>query len=165
MDTRESAGGPSRSAARRILIAEAPSALPDLLDSLHGLAELVPVGSLDEALAEMRRGVDLVVTGLHFDDIRMIDLLADAKRDPALRHVPFLCLRELDPGVPRPWLDSLRVVCAELGATRFLDGLELRASIGSPGSRERVRSLVHELLRDAGPDAAADARAGVKSRA
>jgi hypothetical protein len=72
---------------RRILIADLPAGVSALRRILAAHATVLGTSSLDEAIAAIGLGVDLIVCGIHFDESRMFDLLRRARAHAAARDV------------------------------------------------------------------------------
>jgi hypothetical protein len=91
---------------------------------LEDVIDLVPVyTSADafQALVHEKAAIDLIIATIAFDDSRMVEFLQAVKRDPTMKHIPFLCSRLL-PGVLSDQLvDRMRVVCMQCDAADFVD--------------------------------------------
>lgn len=133
---------PARTAAKpRVLVADAPGALATIRAAIVEELELVPAFTFDEALRNVS-SVDMIISGLHFDDSRMFELLHAAKRGVHLCHKPFLCVRMLEPeGADREYT-SLRAACAAHGAAGFLDLAVLQRSYGLAGAYRQFGRVV-----------------------
>ena len=80
----------------RILVAAQPAAWSVLQQHLEGLADLVAVHSLSEALGVLQRdprGIDLIISSLTFSDHRMLEFLVEVKGNPRTSAIPFLVCR------------------------------------------------------------------------
>ena len=109
-------------------------------------ATVIGMNTLDEAISLLRKGVDLIVCGIHFDDSRMFDLLRLAKADPSIQAVPFLCFRDMDSELTLPIFDSLQIACQALGAVEFIDLFHLKSQFGGEEADKRFRRILTDLL-------------------
>jgi hypothetical protein len=73
-----------------------PEDIEILQQILGNTGKLLERAPLPSAILLLKRGADLIIGGIHFDDSRMFDLLRIAKADPELRGIPFLCFRDID---------------------------------------------------------------------
>ena len=135
-------------AGRRILIASTPAGESILRRILEPLgAKSVSAVTREEALDRVGEGVDLVVCSLRFDESRMLDLLAAIA---SLRpHLPFLCCRVLDSGLPHASLCAAFTAAGHLGAVAAMDFQEIAASEGIARAESELRSYVADHLHDA----------------
>ena len=127
---------------KQILVADVAGGVETLRHVVGPAAEIVGAATLDEALAALRDGVDLVICGIHFDQSRMFDLLRLAKADRATRDTPFVCFRHLDSELPQQVFESLQIACVALGAIGFVDLFELRSRYGVHEADTRLRATV-----------------------
>ena len=135
----------------RVLIADVPEASVVLSACLEKETAVVTAESLEDALAEVRRGVDLVITGVHFADSQMLDLVRTIKSDPALRHLPLICVRLIGAERGPAVLSRLRPVLSSLEAVEFVDLIGLIQAIGAEEAfsefRQRIRSRLAATRR------------------
>ena len=102
-----------------ILLACAPSESATLERLVPREAQVIRVGSIEEARREMERGVDAIICSLRFDESRMLDLAREARA--MLPEVPLLCCSTTSSGVTRSLAHAAAVAAASLGAAAFLD--------------------------------------------
>ena len=114
----------------RILIADVPESVLVLSDLLSTQGAIVPAHDLDEALNGIRRGVDLIVTGIHFADSQMLDLVQRVKTDPRTRALPVICVRVIAAERAPALLTRLQPVLDALGDVEYVDLHGLMQSIG-----------------------------------
>ena len=144
---------------KKILLAESAKVMPIAFDGLGvknrsypiigtsatGIEMLlVPCVTLDMAKEVVRDNIDVILCGLHFDDSRMFDLLRFVKADPALRTIPFLCIKTLEGDVEPTFNESIRIATKALGAVGFYD---LAAKISKVG-HDRAKSEIAEYIED-----------------
>lgn len=82
----------------RVLVAAQPAAWPVLQELLEGVAELVPVHTMREAMQVLERQadrVDLILCTLTFSNHHMLDFLLEVKGSPKTSAIPFLVCRVL----------------------------------------------------------------------
>lgn len=82
----------------RVLVAAQPAAWPVLKDMLEGLADLVPVHTMREAMEVLEQdppGIDLIVCTLTFSDHHMLEFLLKVKANPKTSAIAFLVCRVL----------------------------------------------------------------------
>jgi hypothetical protein len=135
-------------AGHRILIASTPpgeSILRRILEPLG--AQTLSAVTHEEALDRIRKGVDLVVCSLRFDESRMLDLVAATA---ALRpHLPFVCCRVIDSDLPHSWLRAAFAAAGHLGAVAVIDFPELARSEGAGHAESELRASVAIHLQGA----------------
>ena len=133
----------------RILLACTSTGVLVLARILGADAELIPVFSLDEALAALGQHVDLIVCMTQFDDSRMFELLRLAHEQCAA--VPFIACdfgsRMLGAGT----LKAAEVAALTVGARAFIDWAALDHLYGS-GAPERFRAMLGGILGGANAD-------------
>lgn len=135
---------------RRILVADVPVGISAMRRILAPHATVLGASLLDEAIAAIGLGVDLIACGMHFDESRMFDLLRRARAHAAAADVPFVCLCELDGRLGRSLLEGLEIACDALGA-RFVDLHDLRTRYGNDAADDQFRRLVLSLLPSGDP--------------
>jgi hypothetical protein len=124
-------------------------AVPTLERVLEGSASLLPVHTLEDAMALLRceERIDLVVAGIHFDESRMFDLLRYVTS--AFPFVPFLSCRILRTMLPPASIAAVAMSTASLGAVGHFDlPMETRAR-GTQGAEAAFRSLLLSHLHAA----------------
>lgn len=138
----------------RILAADTPQSTVTLRQLLEQHAELVPTGSIEEAVKHMTGRVDLILCDVHFAESRMYDLLRLAKADPATRTIPFLCFRNRDSALTPPVFEGLQIACQALGAVAFIDLYDLKLKYGPAEADALFKASILDLLdeRDAEHD-------------
>jgi hypothetical protein len=134
------------SALKRILVADVPAGVRALENVIGTSATVIGTNSLDEAVFLLRKGVDLIVCGIHFDESRMFDLLRLAKAGPSIQAIPFLCFRDMDSGLTLPIFESLQIACQALEAVEFVDLFHVKSRFGSEEADERFRRILTDLL-------------------
>lgn len=134
------------SALKCILVADVPAGVRTVENVLGMSATVIGTNILDEAVSLLRKGVDLIVCGIHFDDSRMFDLLRLTKADPSTRAIPFLCVRDMDSELTLPIFESLQIACQALGAVEFVDLFHVKSRFGSQDADERFRRILTDLL-------------------
>ncbi len=146
---------------KRVLLAESADVMPFALESLRvkynqfpmfgnnrggKVIHLIPCMTLDSAMDAAHSNIDLVLCGLHFDESRMFDLLRFMKATPALRHIPFLCIKTTE-GVLAPAIyESVKIAIHASGAEGFFDLCELIKKLGSEEALKRIGLYFDELL-------------------
>ena len=111
---------------KRVLVADVPHAERRLAAVLagHRLLFVHTVAVALKALAQ--HDFDLVLIGMHFDDSRMFDLLAEMRAGSRNRDVPVLCYRLRPLAFALPGTEALKAAVEALGARAFVD-LSLQA--------------------------------------
>lgn len=132
---------------RRLLGADTPVGVAMLRGVFAGSFDVIPVHTLDAAVARLRGDLDLILCGLHFDDSRMFDLLRLAKATPATREIPFICYRDLDTQLARPILEGMEIAAKANGALTFVDTFTLKQQAGTARADERFRAIVLQSVR------------------
>jgi hypothetical protein len=134
------------SALKCILVADVPAGVRTVENVIGTSATVIGTNTLDEAVSLLRKGVDLLVCGIHFDDSRMFDLLRLAKADPSIRAIPFLCFWDMDSELTLPIFESLQIACQTLGAVELIDRFQMKLRFGSGEADERFRRILTDLL-------------------
>lgn len=142
---------------KKILLAESIDVMPAALTSLglkcnafpmvgNSLSgknfQIIPCVTLEAAIARAYDQVDLILCGLHFDDSRMFDLLRSVKATPALRHIPFLCVKTTEGVLEPTFYESVRIATRALGAADFVD---LSESANEQGAEQAVRRITRYI--------------------
>ncbi len=134
----------------RVLVAGTRLGIDSVREVLGGDAELVGAQSVTEALAEVDRGVELIICNVRFDDSRMFDFLGALGGRASARGVPVICCRVL----PRPLSVGARRAIAlaleALGVAEFVDVQAIEEEQGSDAARQALRRAALSRLRSAG---------------
>ncbi len=117
-------------------------AVPTLERVLEGRASLIPVHTLEDAIALLRcdRQIELVVGGMHFDESRMLDLLRYVRH--AFPRLPFVSCRILRTKLAPASVDALAMTTVSLGAVAHFDLPKESRTLGTQGGEEAFRSLL-----------------------
>ena len=100
------------------------------------------VTRLDDALAQLGEGVDLVLCNIHFDEGALYALLRAVKAAPAASGIPFVAI-DASPGASSPAIrQSIDIACKMLGADEVIHMAHWRAELGDAEAIEKVRRLV-----------------------
>ena len=134
----------------RVLIAAQPAAAAVLQRMLEGIADSVATHSRADAFTALDQdaaSIALIISTVAFDESRMIDFLQAVKREPAMRDIPFLCMRVLPTVLSDSLIGQVGAVCRDCGAVDMLD-------IATLGDQEGQAALIKAVLRHAGRGAA-----------
>jgi hypothetical protein len=117
-------------------------AIPTLERVLAGRASLLPVYTLDDAMALLRCDdrIDLVVGGMHFDESRMFDLLRYVRE--AFPLMPFVSCRLLRTVLAPASIEAVAMSAASLGAVAHFDLPAESRTLGTQGGEAGFRSLL-----------------------
>jgi hypothetical protein len=117
-------------------------AMPTLERVLDGRATLLPVHTLEDAMALLRfeEHIELVVGGMHFDESRMFDLLRFVRF--AFPLLPFVSCRVLRTVLAPASIDAVAMGSASLGAAAHFDLPMETLALGTQGAEEAFRSLL-----------------------
>jgi hypothetical protein len=129
----------------RALVAAQPRAWTALFPVLEEITDLVPAHTTIDAfrvLDDDPAAIDLIVATIAFDDSRMIEFLQAVKRDPKLRHIPFICSRALAGVLSDTVVDDMRKVCKQCGAIDLLDVTQLSLAEARSAFRSAVLNCV-----------------------
>lgn len=102
--------------------------------------------SFQEAEALIGKDIDLVTCGVHFDRGRMFDLLKRVRSTPKLKDVPFLLALGREVKYSPAILQGIETAAESLGATAFINMLELVSEMGKEDAYEDIRRTVRRLL-------------------
>jgi hypothetical protein len=146
---------------KKILLAESENVMPIAFDGLGvknrsipmigtsatGMAMLlVPCVTLEMAKEVARDNIDVILCGLHFDDSRMFDLLRFVKADPALRAIPFLCIKTLKGKVEPTFDESIRIATKALGAVGFFDLATKIDKVGRDHAMSEIAGYIENIV-------------------
>ena len=124
----------------RALIADVQGPADFIRQSINGrYDEILCVHTFNDAVEALAsQQYDLIISGMHFDECRMMELLWRVKELPQYSDVPFLCVRALQ---AHPEItDSVARSHEVLGAVGFVEIEELNAV-----SRDRLISALDSL--------------------
>jgi hypothetical protein len=126
-------------------------AVPTLERVLDGRATLLPVHTLEDAMALLRceGHIDLVVGGMHFDESRMFDLLRHVRF--AFPLLPFVSCRILRTMLAPASIDAVAMSSASLGAAAHFDLPAARRTLGTQAAEAAFRSVLLSHLPAAHP--------------
>jgi hypothetical protein len=120
----------------KILVADVPEGSARIAECLGLRHDLVITHKLSEALDLVNKiDFDLILSGAHFDDSQMFELLAAVRKSPTLHIKPFVCFRQLESSLFEETKEGIVMAANHMDAC-FLDGkqlsdTELRAAIES----------------------------------
>jgi hypothetical protein len=123
----------------RVLVAGTRQAIATVREVLGEEAELVGAQSVGEALAEVERGVKLIVCNIRFDDSRMFDFLGALGARPAARGVPVICCRVLHRPLSTGSRRAIALALEALGVAEFVDMQSIEEAHGPEAAREALR--------------------------
>jgi len=122
---------------KRILVADTPEAVEILRPVIGDGATLIPAFTVEEALAVVAQGVDMIVAGVHFDKSRMFDLLRMLHADRQLRNTPVVCVRLLTRNQSRATALDLAAVWRRMspavGPDAMVEGKQERHAVAATG--------------------------------
>ncbi|RYY85333.1 MAG: hypothetical protein EOO24_36660 [Comamonadaceae bacterium] len=137
----------------KVLVADDRDAIEAFRRALTGTFELIPVGSVQEAMRVMRDPPALVVCGCHFDEGGMYDLLRQMKASPALDRIPFMAVRCLEGELDDTLYESVKIAVRALGGNAFVDLLRWQRKYGEAQASSRLTALVAQLAQQPHHDA------------
>ncbi len=134
----------------RVLVAGTRLGIAAVREVLDEQAELVGAQSVEEALAEVERGVKLIICNVRFDDSRMFDFLGALAGRPAARGIPVVCCRvrhrPLSAGARR----AIALALEALGVAEFVDMQAIEEEQGQEAAREALRRAALSRLEAPG---------------
>jgi hypothetical protein len=132
---------------RRVLVAGTQDVIDAARAALGGERglELATAYSVAEALEEVKRGVELVLCNVRFDDSRMFDFLGALNAVPEKR-VPVICCRVAKSPISAGARRGIELALEALGVLVFLDMHELESREGSAAARAALREAVMKYL-------------------
>jgi hypothetical protein len=134
----------------RVLVAGTRLGIAAVREVLDEQAELVGAQSVEEALAEVERGVKLIICNVRFDDSRMFDFLGALAGRPAARGIPVVCCRvrhrPLSAGARR----AIALALEALGVAEFVDMQAIEEELGQEAAREALRRAALSRLEAPG---------------
>jgi len=134
----------------RILVAGTRQGIAAVREVLGEQAELVAAESVGEALAEVERGVKLIICNVRFDDSRMFDFLGALAGRPAARGVPVVCCRVLHRPLSAGARRAIALALEALGVAEFVDMQAIEEEQGGEAAREALRRAALSRLAGGG---------------
>jgi hypothetical protein len=134
----------------RVLVAGTRLGIDLVREVLEGDAELVGAQSVTEALAEVDRGVELIICNVRFDDSRMFDFLGALGGRASARGVPVICCRVLHRPLSVGARRAIALALEALGVAEFVDVQAIEEEQGSDAARQALRRAALSRLRSAG---------------
>ncbi|WP_194725031.1 hypothetical protein [Noviherbaspirillum malthae] len=129
-----------------LLIAVSPQDTPLVHDVLDDEFNLLVCHSFQDAETLLAKDFSLVTCGVHFDQGRMFDLLQLVRSNPKSYQVPFLLALGREVKYSPAILQGIETAAGSLGATAFINMLELVSSMGKENAYEDIRRTVRRLL-------------------
>ena len=123
----------------RVLVAGTRQGIASVREVLGDEAELVGAQSVAEALAEVERGVKLIICNIRFDDSRMFDFLGALGGRAAARGVPVICCRVLHRPLSTGARRAIALALEALGVAEFVDMQAIEEEQGTEAAREALR--------------------------
>jgi hypothetical protein len=123
----------------RVLVAGTRQGIASVHEVLADEVELVGAQSVADALAEVERGVELIICNVRFDDSRMFDFLGALAGRPAARGVPVICCRVLHRPLSAGARRAIALALEALGVDEFVDMQAIEEERGRPAAREALR--------------------------
>ncbi len=134
----------------RVLVAGTRLGIDLVCEVLAEDAELVGAQSVLEALAEVDRGVELIICNVRFDDSRMFDFLGALGGRASARGVPVICCRVLHRPLSVGARRAIALALEALGVAEFVDVQAIEEEQGSDAARQALRRAALSRLRSAG---------------
>lgn len=132
--------------AKKILLAVRPGDLTAVATLLGHEFDVVLTYRFEEAKASLTSEVGLIACGVHFDGGMLFELLNAARSTPATQSTPFYVLFKPEPGYSQPIIAGVRSASRVLGATDFIDLLQMAQELGEEGAQEALRQGIREIL-------------------
>src|SRR5688572_29010102 len=123
----------------RVLVAGTRQGIASVREVLEHDAELLGALSVSEALAEVERGVQLIICNIRFDDSRMFDFLGALAGRPAAAGVPVICCRVLHRPLSEGARRAIALALEALGVVEFVDMQAIEEEQGGEAAREALR--------------------------
>jgi hypothetical protein len=123
----------------RVLVAGTRQGIASVREVLEHEAELVGAQSVSEALAEVERGVQLIICNIRFEDSRMFDFLGARAGRPAAAGVPVVCCRVLHRPLSVGARRAIALALEALGVAEFVDMQAIEEESGTEAAREALR--------------------------
>jgi hypothetical protein len=127
----------------KILVADAPEAIPLHRKILAPVYHLRTVIDYTAACDLATKDVDLVVCGVHFEESRMVDFFSTVSRIPK----PFVCFRSIETPIQPAALHVIKLAGEVLGSVGFIDFVQLRAELGEERAIAETRQCMEEALK------------------
>jgi len=109
----------------KVLVADVPEGATRVARCLGLKHDISVTHSLSDALSKIKStDFDLIVSGVHFDESRMFELLNAVRNHQSLKSKPFVCIRELESTLFDDNKDGIVMAANHMDAC-FLDTLNL----------------------------------------
>jgi hypothetical protein len=131
----------------RVLVAGTRLGIDLVREVLSEDAELIGAQSVVEALAEVERGVELIICNVRFDDSRMFDFLGALGDRPAARGVPVICCRVLHRPLSVGARRAIALALEALGVAEFVDMQAIEEEQGADAARQALRRAALSRLQ------------------
>jgi hypothetical protein len=102
--------------------------------------------TFQQAESLLNEDIGLIACGIHFDEGKMFDLLHLVRSTPKVHDVPFLLVLGRGLGYSSSILRGINTAATSLGATAFINMLELVSSMGREEAYEDIRKTVRRVL-------------------
>ena len=121
------------------------------IDTLHSILgdelELIEARSIDEALARLDSGIDLIICSVRFDESRMFNFLQALHERSDTRGIPVICCRTAPEALSREVRRAVEMALQALGVGTFIDLAALREQFDESIAGETLRQLAADRLR------------------
>jgi PleD family two-component response regulator len=131
---------------RKILTAVSTPELHGLLQGILAEHKLVFVTNLEQAQQQIDSTFDLIISGLHFDNGRMYELLQYAKSAHTTKAIPFLCIQMTGGMLSYGTFRSMATAFYLLGGNLFIQVAKWRIEFGDEMAFEKLRDVVQSLI-------------------
>lgn len=131
---------------KKLLLAVRPMDLPAVSAALGKEFDVLITHRLEDAQAKLSAEVGLIACGVHFDGGMLFELLNAVRANPATQATPFYVLFKAEQGYSQPIIDGVRSAAKLLGATDFIDLLNMARELGEQGAYEAIRQGIREIL-------------------
>ena len=134
----------------RVLVAGTRQGIASVHEVLCAECDLVGAQSVAAALAEVERGVQLIICNVRFDDSRMFDFLGALAGRPAAQGVPVICCRILHRPLSAGARRAIALALEALGVDEFVDMQAIEEERGQDAARQALRRAALARLRQRG---------------
>lgn len=131
----------------RVLAAVSHRALPLLSKALGDDFVLVHCVSIATAKTALHDAIDVIITGVNFDDSQMFGLLRLCKSSDHAKKIAFVCIKCLESEMEGTANEAFDIASRSLGGDGFIDLYRWTTQFGADQSFEELRNLIDTLVQ------------------
>lgn len=131
----------------RVLAAVSRGARPLLSKALGNDFVLIYCDSIAMAKTALNDAIDVIITGVNFDDGQMFGLLRLCKSSAHAKKIAFVCIKCLEDEMEGTANEAFDIASRSLGGDGFIDLYRWTTQFGADQSFEELRNLIDTLVQ------------------